>query len=201
MNWLAHLFLSEQNIDFQVGNILADPLKAKPWENSSENIKKGMKIHLLIDSFSDKDEHFKISKNRLKEKGLLRGIVIDFTYDYLLTKNWDTFCKIELKDFKSEFYKTSLNQNYPSWPKQILSNIKNKELLKFNTYNDLENALKRVDMRVSSRISKRDSAISYLTLIENNIDGLEKDFLVFFPKLCKIVKNNTNKSKLNHWKL
>ncbi len=201
MNWLAHLFLSEGNTDFQVGNILADPLKAKPWENSSENIKKGMKTHLLIDSFSDKDEHFKISKNRLKEKGLLRGIVIDFTYDYLLTKNWDKFSTIELDKFKNEFYKSSLNQNYPDFPLQILNNIKNRKLLDFDCFNDLEKALKRVDMRVSSRISKRDSAISYLPLIEKNIDGLEKDFLIFFPKLCNEVKMKVDESKLKHWKI
>jgi len=201
MNWLAHLFLSEGNTDFQVGNILADPLKAKPWENSSENIKKGMKTHLLIDSFSDKDEHFKISKNRLKEKGLLRGIVIDFTYDYLLTKNWDKFSTIELDKFKNEFYNSSLNQNYPDFPLQILNNIKNRKLLDFDCFNDLEKALKRVDMRVSSRISKRDSAISYLPLIEKNIDGLEKDFLIFFPKLCNEVKMKVDESNLKHWKI
>ena len=201
MNWLAHLFLSEGNTDFQVGNILADPLKAKPWENSSENIKKGMKTHLLIDSFSDKDEHFKISKNRLKEKGLLRGIVIDFTYDYLLTKNWDKFSTIELDKFKNEFYKSSLNQKYPDFPLQILNNIKNRKLLDFDCFNNLEKALKRVDMRVSSRISKRDSAISYLPLIEKNIDGLEKDFLIFFPKLCNEVKMKVDESKLKHWKI
>lgn len=201
MNWLAHLFLSEGNTDFQVGNILADPLKAKPWENSSENIKKGMKTHLLIDSFSDKNEHFKISKNRLKEKGLLRGIVIDFTYDYLLTKNWNKFSTIELDKFKNEFYESSLNQNYPDFPLQILNNIKNRKLLDFDCFNDLEKALKRVDMRVSSRISKRDSAISYLPLIEKNIDGLEKDFLIFFPKLCNEVKMKVDESKLKHWKI
>ncbi len=201
MNWLAHLFLSEGNTDFQVGNILADPLKAKPWDNSSENIKKGMKTHLLIDSFSDKDEHFKISKNRLKEKGLLRGIVIDFTYDYLLTKNWDKFSTIELDKFKNEFYKSSLNQNYPDFPLQILNNIKNRKLLDFDSFNDLEKALKRVDIRVSSRVSKRDSAISYLPLIEKNIAGLEKDFLIFFPKLCNEVKIKVDESKLKHWKI
>lgn len=160
-----------------------------------------MKTHLIIDSFSDKNEHFKISKNRLKEKGLLRGIVIDFTYDYLLTKNWDKFSTIKLDKFKNEFYESSLNQNYPDFPLQILNNIKNRKLLDFDCFNDLEKALKRVDMRVSSRISKRDSAISYLPLIEKNIDGLEKDFLIFFPKLCNEVKMKVDESKLKHWKI
>jgi acyl carrier protein phosphodiesterase len=29
MNWLAHVFLSEENVDFQIGNFLADPMKGK----------------------------------------------------------------------------------------------------------------------------------------------------------------------------
>ncbi|WP_421716837.1 ACP phosphodiesterase [Arcobacter arenosus] len=201
MNWLAHLFLSEENIDFQVGNILADPLKAKPWSNSSYELQKGMRTHILIDSFSDKDIHFIQSKKRLKEKGILRGIVIDFTYDYLLTKNWDKFCNVTLKEFRNQFYTNSVENNYPSFPKQVLINIKNKKLLDFDTYENLEDSLRRVDMRVSSRLSKRDSALSYLPLIKDNIEKLEEDFLDFFPKLCEEVKKDLNSSKLNHWKI
>lgn len=201
MNWLAHLFLSEQTIDFQVGNILADPLKAKPWENSSIDLKNGMKTHILIDSFSDKNEHFILSKNRLKDKGLLRGIVVDFTYDYLLTKNWNKFCNIELEEFKNDFYKISLKNSYPSFPNQVLYNIYNRRLLDFNSYDDLENSLRRVDMRVSPRVLKRDSALTYMPMIIENINELEKDFLIFFPKLCNEVKKSVDSSNLNHWKI
>lgn len=91
MNWLAHVFLSEQNIDFQVGNFISDPLKGKAWENASEDIKKGMEVHKIIDSYTDSHTIFKQSKKRLKDKGLLKAVIVDFTYDYLLAKNWDKF--------------------------------------------------------------------------------------------------------------
>ena len=32
MNWLAHIFLSENKIDFQLGNFLADQLKGRLCE-------------------------------------------------------------------------------------------------------------------------------------------------------------------------
>ena len=143
---------------------------------------------------------FKVKK-RLKEKGILRGIVVDFTYDYLLTKNWDKYCNIKLDTFRNQFYTNSLINNYPSFPNQVLINITNKKLLDFNSFNDLENFLKRVDMRVSSRLSKRDSAISYLPIIKGNIKNLEEDFLNFFPKLCEEIKKEVNISNLNHWKI
>ena len=87
MNWLAHIFLSEQNIDFQIGNYLADPLKGRVWEQASPNLKNGMHVHKIIDSYTDAHREFKRSKLRLGEKGLLKPIIIDLTYDYLLTKN------------------------------------------------------------------------------------------------------------------
>ena len=86
MNWIAHIFLSELNTDFQIGNYLADPLKGKVWENANENIKKGMYVHKIIDSYTDSHLFFKNSKNKLGSKGLLKAVVIDLTYDYLLTK-------------------------------------------------------------------------------------------------------------------
>ena len=202
MNWLAHLFLSELTIDFQVGNILADPLKAKPWENSSKSLKNGMQTHLLIDSFSDKDEHFIKSKNRLKEKGILRGIVIDFTYDYLLSKNWDKFCNIEINEFKNRFYEQALkNKTYPLLAQNILKNIKEKRLLDFEKFENLEVALRRVDLRASEKLRLRDNALSYMPLIKNNFQDLEKDFLNFFPKLCFEVRKELEVKNLSHWRL
>ena len=35
MNWLAHVFLSENNIEHQLGNLLADPLKGRAWEEAT----------------------------------------------------------------------------------------------------------------------------------------------------------------------
>ncbi len=38
MNWLAHIFLSENHIEHQLGNLLTDPLKGKAWEGASDRI-------------------------------------------------------------------------------------------------------------------------------------------------------------------
>ena len=133
MNWLAHVLLSEEHIDFQIGNFIADPLKAKAWENSSDNLKRGMQLHKKIDSYCDRHIAFKDSKARLKEKGLLRGIIVDFTYDYLLSKNWDKFCNKPLDDFMSEFYNNANKQKelYPIFAKSIVSNMISRDLLNY----------------------------------------------------------------------
>lgn len=104
MNWLAHVFLSEQKIDFQIGNFLADLLKGQLWENASLDMQKGMQIHKVIDSYTDSHEIVSCSKRRLREKGLLKPVIIDLTYDYFLTKNWDEFCNMPIKEFSKVFY-------------------------------------------------------------------------------------------------
>lgn len=203
MNWLAHVFLSEQNIDFQIGNFIADPLKAKPWINASIEISRGMKTHLLIDSYSDKHEAFKRSKKRLKDKGLLKGIIVDFTYDYLLTKNWDKFCNISLEEFTSKFYKQAslAKQNYPLFPKDIVSNMIQRDLLNYQDLEHLKQAFIRLDRRVSPKLAKRDSAISYFEIVKEQMPKLEEDFLEFFPDLINKVKEEVNQKKLKHIKL
>ncbi len=86
MNWLAHLFLSEQNVDFQMGNILADPLKGKLWSDASVELGKGMSVHKIIDAYTDSHKTVAKSKASLRKKGLLKAVIIDLTHDYFLTK-------------------------------------------------------------------------------------------------------------------
>ena len=204
MNWLAHIFLSELNIDFQIGNFLADPLKGRAWENANENIKKGIQTHKLIDSYTDSHEIISCSKKRLRERGLLKPVIIDLTYDYLLTKNWDKFSNIPLKIFSNNFY-TDAYKRVPFMPYEAnisVANMIERDLLnKYHTINQLKTSFDRMDKRLSPRLLQRETASSYSNAVVDNIQYLEKNFLEFFPELCKTVKNDLDKEKLKHWRL
>ena len=204
MNWLAHVFLSEQKIDFQLGNYLADPLKGKVWEDATTDMIKGMKIHMLIDSYTDSNDIVFTSKNRLRENGLLKSIVMDLTYDYFLTKNWDNFCNKPLNTFSNNFYKNALNRmsQLPLHTNTPMINMIQRDLLnKYHTLDQLEIAFERMDKRLSDRLKKRDTASSYYEKVLENIDSLENDFLEFFPQLCKEVKSNINENYIEHWRI
>lgn len=204
MNWLAHAFLSEEHIDFKIGNILADPLKAKIWENASYHVENGMKTHIKIDSFTDSHKIVKTSKKRLREKGLLKPVIIDLTYDYLLTKNWDLYSNLSIEEFTNNFYKKA-NQRLnflPSRPNEIITNLINRDLLNdYHTLEQLNKSFKRMDLRLSQRLRKRETASEYFQTVCTNIDDIEKDFLEFFPLLCQHIKKDLDKSKLSHWKI
>lgn len=205
MNWLAHIFLSKQEIDFQIGNYLADPLKAKAWENASQALKDGIQTHLIIDSFTDSHEIVTISKNRLREKGLLKSIVIDITYDYFLSKHWNKYCNIPFDDFTNQFYLNAQKRlnHFPSHAQIALEKVlKYKILNKYQTLEDLEVAFIRLDRRLSTKLLSRDSASSYFNAVSQNINELEEDFFEFFPLLCEKVKDNINNhDKISHWKI
>jgi len=204
MNWLAHVFLSEQNIDQQIGNFLADPLKGKLWESASQEMQKGVSLHKAIDSFTDSHKKVSLSKSRLREKGLLKGVVIDLTYDYLLTKHWNRFSTIQLSDFLEQFYQNAQNRVkvYPdNVALLVLKLVQNDRLNKYHTLDQLYTAFERIDLRLSSRLLARESATSYYQSVEENLDLLEKDFLLFFPELCEHVRSNLGYKDLSHWNL
>ena len=204
MNWLAHIFLSEQSIDFQIGNYLHDPLKGRVWEGASEDLINGMNTHMLVDLYTD--SHFIISqsKNRLRETGLLKSIVIDITYDYFLTKNWDKFCNIPFEEFTQKFYKDA-TKRLDFMPTNARESVN--KLIKFNILNKYQNtehlkkAFERFDKRLSEKLLSRDSASSYFEAVNKNIDLLENDFLIFFPDLCIEVKKTINSEKIKHWRI
>jgi acyl carrier protein phosphodiesterase len=204
MNWLAHIFLSEQNIDQQLGNYLADPLKGRTWDGASDDIVKGMKIHKIIDAYTDSHQIVYASKSRLKERGRLKPVIVDITYDYLLTKNWDLFSQVSMQKFIETFYMQAQKRatSFPDHASQwVIHLIENDRLNKYHELSQLKEAFGRIDKRLSPKLLSKESAIEYFDIVCEQIDDLENDFLSFFPDLCHVVKENSQHANLNHWKL
>jgi len=204
MNWLAHVFLSEQKVDFQIGNYLADPLKGRVWQDASDDMIKGMHLHMLIDAYTDSHKVVSKSKSRLREKGLLKPVIIDLTYDYLLTKNWNLFSSVSLDEFLASFNHQAMQRSseLPLLASQHVSHLVDKDILnRYQNLEQLKHSFARIDTRLSKRLLARESAAGYADIVHEKIDDLERDFLIFFPDLCSYVKANLNPSNLNHWKI
>ncbi|MDM5271737.1 acyl carrier protein phosphodiesterase [Sulfurovum sp. zt1-1] len=204
MNWLAHVLLSEDKVDFQLGNYLADPLKGRAWESASDDLQRGITVHKLIDSYTDTHKIVSLSKSRLRAQGLLRGVVIDLTYDYLLSKHWEKFTTIPKERFLSEFYENAEKRapSFPEQPQLLVNNlIKQDRLNKYNSLEELHKALMRIDTRLSPRLLARESASSYIDDIVRMQSRLEQDFLDFFPELCIYLKVHMDDRYIKHWRV
>ena len=202
MNWLSHIFLSKNDIEYQLGNILADPLKGKFWEGSSSSLKEGFTMHKKIDTYTDSHSSVKNSKARLENKKYLKGVIIDIVYDHLLLKNWNNYTDIEISNFIEKFYKEALIeiQNYPNAPREIVKNIiESKMLTSYSTIDGLERAFLRIDKRLSKKLFSKERATDYLPIVENELDRIEQDFKIFFPQLISYFRKENEISIDNHW--
>ena len=194
MNWLAHIFVSGESVDYQLGNLLADPLKGKPWQAASEATRNGFAMLKVIDHFTDHHPAFINSKTRLGEKGFLRGVVIDMVYDHLLIRSWDQYALIDRTAFIETFYTKALPAaaNYPEQPRKIVQGIiRSGYLTSYADLGGLHRALERIDIRLSRNRRGKQRAAEYMPAIESQLHGLQQDFYAFFPSLLAHFKTTS----------
>lgn len=202
LNWLAHLLLSRPDIEYQLGNLLADPLKGKAWQGASESIKTGMLMHKAIDVFTDSHEIVSRSKSRLGSKGYLKGVVIDLLYDHYLANTWSSYSRISLDDFLKSFYTESLavSKMFPDDARNFVTRlVESNRLAEYSDFNGFVNTLQRVDQRLSKRIRLKDSTLNYIDAIERDYDLLKLDFNLFFPELISFFKKHRLGSSENNY--
>jgi len=202
MNYLAHIVLSKSNIDYQLGNLLADPLKGKRWDGANDEHYAGMRMHAAIDIFPDANATIPLSKSRLRKKGYLKGVVIDMVYDYFLSKHWDIFVDQDLSSFTDDFNQNALfelNQLPDKAANFIQPIITNNVLSSYAQFSGLEIAFKRIDNRLSPRILAKETTTSYISDVLENYEAIENDFLAFFPLLVEMFINKSGVDSDNHF--
>jgi acyl carrier protein phosphodiesterase len=193
MNWLAHILLSEPNIENRLGNLLGDLVKGKDLDGLNCNLRRGVIRHYAIDKFTDSHPIVKISKKRIdKEYSKFAGILIDVFYDHLLAKNWAIYSDTIFADFTAEIYESF--QKYPGEiplsARQIIKYMVDGDWL--NSYQHLsgvENALDRIDDRIRARMGDRIKLVDAMPILERESIEIEQDFHSFFPELQRHIQS------------
>jgi acyl carrier protein phosphodiesterase len=204
MNWLAHVFLSQNHIEHQLGNLLTDPLKGKAWEGASTRIHAGIKMHMRIDSFTDTHPLVSQSKALLTPRGHLKGVVLDILYDHFLSLHWDRFCTIKREHFLDDFRFHALEklETYPKEAQYIIKRVVgNRQLQSYAHMDGVVAAFGRIDKRLSDRALSKDNCERYIPLIAEHREELEEMFLAFFPELMQAVKQTCHREDVVHWKI
>lgn len=204
MNWLAHVFLSENNIEHQLGNLLTDPLKARSWEGASDLVKMGMETHIRIDRFTDTHALVSKSKARLAKRGPLKGVVLDILYDYYLSIHWEKFAEVDRVDFLDTFRLDAplAIVDYPEKAHDVISRVvETKQLSSYINMHGVKDAFTRIDHRLSDRTRSKDTTTRYLPIIAKEHEYLEEAFLDFFPDLMQEIAKDLDPKEIKHWKL
>ncbi len=195
MNYLAHIYLSNNNDSLIIGNFIADFIRGNKYKHLPKPIQNGILLHRQIDSFTDKHPIVRKSKRRLHERyGHYDGIIIDIFYDHFLAKNWATYTATSLVE--TEIYFIQLMEKYknilPEKVIQILPYIKEQQWLSnYANLNGIKRSLIGMNKRTKLK-SKMDQATEDLKL---HYTEFENDFTSFFKDLIPF--SNLTIQKLN----
>ena len=183
MNYLAHLYLSGNNHEIMIGNFIADHVKGKQIELFDEEIIKGIKLHRLIDEFTDTHKVVEQSKIRLRsEFGKYSPVIVDVFYDHYLAIKWEQYHHEELSLYANNFY-TLLNNNHHRLPirtqQMIQYMIPQNWLLNYKTIAGINKTLTGMSKRTKFE-SKMDVAAIYL---DRYYSEFENEFNEYFDEL------------------
>lgn len=189
MNFLAHLFLSGDNEEILVGNLLEDYVVGRVEhprnQHFSENIKNGILLHRLIDTFMDTHIIVSTCKSVLYQNyHKYSSVVIDIYFDHYLAKHWSLYSTEPFENFRKRVHLSFLNY-WEILPHRmrptIESMIKYDWLKNYNEFWGIERALSGVAERATFQ-SNMDRAIEDLKV---HYDFFDENFKIFFPQMIE----------------
>jgi acyl carrier protein phosphodiesterase len=100
MNYLAHAYLSFEDPDLLLGNMISDYLKGKKQYDYPSSIQKGIRLHRAIDVFTDEHNITReIKKFFSPAVRLYAGAFVDIVYDHFLAIDTSIYSDQEWMDF------------------------------------------------------------------------------------------------------
>lgn len=186
VNFLAHLYLSGNDPNIQLGNFIGDFVRGRNVAKQfGTSIGRGIELHRSIDEFTDHHPIVKMSKARLREKYRhYAAVIVDIFYDHYLARNWDQYHDTFLPDYAESVYKMIMSREdiLPEKVKWMMPYmIKQDWLTNYARIEGINRVLGGMSRRTSFD-SKMNEAVEDLKL---NYADFEKEFFEFFPELEK----------------
>ena len=188
MNFLAHIYLSNDEDLVTIGNFMADGIKGKQYLNYQEDIQRGILLHRWIDSYTDSHAIVKQSTKRLHHKyGHYSGVIVDILYDHFLAKHWLNYHKTPLETYIQDFYQLLQDKHElltPRIQKMMIPMMKQNWLLSYVSLEGIETVLYNMNIRIKNRVPM-DEAIEDL---KEHYEAFGKEFETFFEELRAFAK-------------
>ncbi len=183
MNWLAHLYLSERNPCFLVGNLLPDLLSIGELAALPAEFQGGVRQHRRIDAFTDRHPVVRRSIGRF-DNSLRRfgGILTDVFYDHILAREWESHSATPLPQFAVEVY-ASFDRVRPYIAQEAFERL---DAMRTDDwlcgYRDLAGITRALE-GISSRFRRPVDLVPAVGVLERDYDAFRADFAAFFPEL------------------
>jgi acyl carrier protein phosphodiesterase len=192
LNFLAHIYLSGNNDRVKVGNFIGDWIKGKQYQKYHIDIQKGVLLHRQIDSFTDKHQIVKETRQLFYScSGRYSGIVLDVVFDHFLSFNWHKYSNIPLNHFIDNTHLLLMNysQLFPFRIRRIFpSLIYNNWIRQYISFYGLEKVLTRMSMRTSLP----NVSVDTIVILKNNYEYINHNFQLFFDELIDYCEREIN---------
>ena len=183
MNYLAHAYLSFDDDEILVGNLISDFVKGKNKFNYPERIQKGIVLHRAIDTFTDEHQATKLAKNVFRPSyRLYSGAFIDVVYDHFLAIDTNEFSEESLEVFSEHVYHTidKYQKHLPERFARMFPYMKLQNwLFNYRTLTGTELSFGGVVRRARYLDESKTAAIVF----EENYKALQACYRSFFPDL------------------
>ena len=187
MNWLAHAFLSKPDIEFRLGNLMADLVKGRDRAAMSPTFLDGVRHHQAIDAFTDGHPTVHRSRARIGgDFGHTTGILVDVFYDHFLALDWGRYATEPLDAFVAQLYGDIRlgTVRYPDEARAALERmIEEDRLGSYRRLDGIEASLRRVSLRLAARTGRDFRLERGVAELVANFEELRGDFAEFFPQL------------------
>ena len=186
MNYLAHLFLSPNNEDWQLGSILGDfvkgPIDERMLGTHQHDVVNGIKLHRKIDVFSNNSDIFRKSAARINSKQRrFSGILIDMYFDHILAKHWSKLHAKKLADFSQHIYQVVLKDRpeNPQRFRKVSRLIIDQDW--FGAYITINGITQQIE-RLGCRLKRGNALLGGAKDLVAQLESFELDFFQFIEE-------------------
>lgn len=191
MNFLAHQLLSENDVEFRLGNFLADFVKGKDRARLQGRMRSGLECHRAIDRFTDSHPCVFAAMNLIAPvRRRFAGILVDLFFDYLLAVHWSEYSAIPLHLFSHDIYESF--QRFPgdlppNAERVIKRMIEQDWLCSYGHIAGIDGAIDRIRRVLGNE--RTEALIDGSADLAANEPAFFEQFRQFFPELREHVEN------------
>ncbi|WP_439882889.1 ACP phosphodiesterase [Pontibacter sp. MBLB2868] len=188
MNFLAHAFLSGDDPELLLGNFIADSVKGKKVELYTPAVAQGIRLHRLIDTYTDTHRIVGETKARLRPRyRKFAPVIADMYYDHFLASRFEKYSTEPLETYTQRVY--ALVQKYydilPERMQYTFTHMREHDWLTgYAQIEGIHRALTGMSRRASFTSGMETAAVE----LKENYDLYAADFEAFFPELIDYVE-------------
>lgn len=185
MNFLAHLFLSGNDPELLVGNLMGDFVKGRLTGHYPPGIERGIVLHRRIDSFAARNGHFLLSKRRLDPSlGHFRGVLVDLFYDHFLAVHWDAYADVPYSRYLADtrLILGNFEGILPERLRRLVPVMFEEWLPSYREIGGITAVLERMSLRVKRENRLGEGGVE----LQRHYEGLYGDFRKFLPEIRKM---------------